>query len=498
MTRRDVAQAQSDPGLAPTVVEAVLVAARARPDATAIVAGDARLSYGELARRIRAAATDLGVDGVEPGDRCVLAATNTPAFVVTYFAIHLAGAVAVPVDAEAGEARFDYIRERVAAARVLGREQQQRRFHAAADRPGEGAPVGPDASALADIMFTSGTTGEPKGVMLSHGNLRRGATHVNAVVGTCAEDIEVIGLPFAHSFGLGSMRCVLAQGACAVLVPGFAFPGRIFAALEQHAATGLRCVPAGLATLFRLGGDKLGEFSDRLRYMELGSAPLPREHGERLMQLLPDTRLCMHYGLTEATRSVYTELHRDAALPGSIGTPAPGVDVRIVDETGEEAGPEQYGEIRIRGPHVMQGYWQDPERTQATLRDGWLHTGDSGYRDAAGNLYLSGRKGDMINVGGRKVSPIEVENALRTHAAVRDCACVGIPDPAGISGEVVAMLVVPASNEVPSEKQLRRHLRDVLEAYKLPVKWAFGDAVPATSNGKVRRQAVREQVLATQ
>jgi long-chain acyl-CoA synthetase len=482
-----------------SIVGRVFHFARASPDTTALIIRERQVPYGELAQRVSSIAAQLSASGLQAGERVILPASNSLHFVANYLAVHACGAIAVPLDPAAPRARQELIRERVAARLLLTPAEQKAGAEAAGD--GAAAPrvlaaagtAGPRPGAIADIMFTSGTTGAPKGVMLDHAGLFRAAIHINAVVGTRQDDIEILALPLAHSFGLGSLRCLLSVGACAVLIEGFAFPGQIFDALERHRATGLRSVPAGLATLFRLSRDKLGEFADQLRYLEFGSAPMQREDKQRLLRLLPRTRLCMHYGLTEATLSVYTEFHSEAEHLDSIGRPAPGVEVHIRGEQGDEMPANAAGEICIRGPHVMRGYWQDPERSATTLMDGWLRTGDYGHRDEQGRLYLTGRKSDMINVGGRKLSPIEVEAALRSHPAVKDCACVGIPDPDGIAGEIVAVVVVLHAPAAPEEKTLRHHLRVTLEPYKIPTQWAFVDTLPYTANGKVQRHVLRDQ-----
>ena len=480
-----------------TIVSRVLRSATLTPDATALVSELDAWSYGELGQRIIGAAHEIRRRPLHAGDRVIVPASNTPHFVMSYLAVHFCGGIAVPVDAGAPKARLEYIRNRTAARLLLTGNDQRTLLDQASKYSvsvSEAMLEGPSCSSTADIMFTSGTTGSPKGVVLSHENIARAADRINAFVGTRQDDVELLALPLAHSFGLGSLRCVLSAGAYAVLVEGFAFPGQIFEALERHRATGFRCVPAGLSALFRLSRDKLGEFADNLRYLELGSAPMPIEDKLRLMRLLPHTRLCMHYGLTEATRSVYIEFHRDSERLDSVGRPTSGVDVRICGEHGETLPDGESGEIRIRGTHVMQGYWNDPQRSAETLEAGWLRTGDFGYSEQRGYLYLQGRRTDMINVGGRKVSPLEVEQALLTHPQVIDCACTAIADPGGLSGEAVAVLVTPSNQQVPDERELRKHLRQALEPYKIPTRWAFSGDIPRTSNGKVQRHLLREQL----
>ena len=479
-----------------SVVDRALAHASLRPDATALISDATVVSYGQLAAHVRHVAGMLGSRGVVAGDRVLVRATSSVEFVATYFALHASGAVAVPVDGGMPDMQCGQLAERVAARLVLTRAEQASMLASTGAERRQGAieslsrrPI--RAEDAADILFTSGTTGLPKGVVLSHGNLVAAANHINRFVGTRNDDIEVLPLPLSHSFGLGGLRCAISVGATVVLVEGFAFPGRVFEALANHRATGFRCVAAGIAMMLRFAPDRLAEFASRLRYIEFGSAPMPLEHKQRLMALLPHTRICMHYGLTEATRSAFVEFHPDRERLHSIGRPSDGVEIRLVGEDGRDAARGGRGEIRIRGPHVMKSYWEDASRTDATLVDGWLRTGDVASADDGGYLYLHGRLSDMINVGGRKVAPSEVEDALRQHPAVLDCACSGIDDPAGISGEVVGVLVLVRDGASTTRAELRNHLRSRLEPYKLPAKWVFSGVIPRTANGKVIRRDLR-------
>lgn len=479
-----------------TIVGRVLEHARRAPDAVALIVGETAYTYAQLARSISALAATLRASGLAPGDRVLVQASSTAGFVVTYLALHAARIIAVPIDAGMPKPRLDFVSGKVAARRIMrelpepDRDTSQLSSFRSIDAHSSEA----EASDVADILFTSGTTGAPKGVMLTHGNLVAAADHINGFIGTRKGDVEVLPLPLAHSFGLGGLRNVLSVGATLVLVDGFAFPGRIFAALEAHRATGFRCVAAGLAMMFKFAPDRLGDFAHQLRYVEIGSAPMASADKLKLMALLPTTRLCMHYGLTEATRSAFIEFHRDRESLGSIGRESSGVEIRVVAENGHVAPVGTPGELTIRGPHVTPGYWGDSERTGAMLADGWLRTGDLGHADERGYLYLVGRKADLINVGGRKVSPAEVEDALRSHASVLDCACSGVVDPAGLSGDAVAVLVLLRDGAQSSRRELREHLRSHLEPYKLPVKWRFSGTIPRTENGKIQRHLLRQQL----
>lgn len=491
MNRQD----HSDTSVRACIVAAVLQHALRAPEPIALICGEEEISYGQLSRNVQHAAQTLRERGMAAGDRVILEASSTPAFVTAYLAVHFAGGIAIPIDPAMPASRRELIADRVDASIVLYAVDQRvlmddpsRRF---ADETAFRLPEGND---VADVIFTSGTTGEPKGVVLTHNNLAAAAYQINSFVGTRAGDVEVLPLPLGHNFGLASLRSLLCAGATVVLVEGFAFPGRIYAALDEHRATSFRCVPAGLTMMLRFSPEMLSDFATRIRYVELGSAPMPENDKRKLISLLPSSRICMHYGLTEASRSVFIDFNADKGKLGSVGRPAHGVDVRIAGPHGEAIEPGEIGEIQIRGRHIMKEYWKAPQRTRDAFVGEWLRTGDAGHVDADGFLFLDGRNTEIINVGGRKVSPAEVEEALRRHPAVSDCACTGIADPAGISGDAVAAVVLSLEGRVLNKVELREHLRRYIEPYKLPVKWLFSGTIPRTSTGKIQRHLLREQL----
>src|SRR4029077_7789024 len=213
----------------------------------------------------------------------------------------------------------------------------------------------PALDLLSDLIFTTGTTGRPKGVRLTHRNTAATARQINAVFGTRPGDIDVVPIPLYHGFGLGRMRCVLTAGGAVLLAQGFRLPGEIFAAIQRHNCTGLVGVPAGFAVLLQFGERGLGTVADKLRYIELGSAVMPLEQKLALIKLLPNTKLLMHYGLTEAGRSPFTEFHRDRNRLDTVGLPAPGVRFEVRDEQGKALPAGTPGALWIGGEHVSAG-----------------------------------------------------------------------------------------------------------------------------------------------
>ena len=485
---------------ASSIVAHVLAHSSRTPYKTAAADEQASVSYGELWERVVGGVYVLKSLGVKRGDRVLLSASNTLSFVYGYLATHLAGAVAVPVDPGSTHGHLENIVDQVLPRVIfVGGDvklesrvtHQVEKFSLAG--PSSNAHRLPEPDEVADILFTTGTTGAPKGVMLTHRNIQAAAKNINAFIGNGGSDCELVPLPLSHSFGLGRLRCNMLAGGTIILVDGLVFPGKIIQALDSGGVTGFACVPSGFGLLFRLFGDKLGDYRSQLTYIEIGSAPMPTEHKERLSRLLPHTRICMHYGMTEASRATFLEFHEWGHKLGSIGRASPNVEIEIVDELGGKLPAENLGEIVVRGEMVMKGYWNSDEDTRSTLKDGYLRTGDFGYVDKEGFVYLQGRSTDLINVGGRKVAPGEVEEALKSHQSIEDCVCVSVPDPRGLSGEAVKAFVVASADAAsrPTDAQLVGFLRGKVESYKLPAAFEWIDKIPTTSSGKAQREILR-------
>lgn len=494
-----------------TVAEALFHRAMETPAQVAITTADRSkaLSYGELWARAAAAACHLSAHGVQGGDRIMLSAASAPEFAIAYFATHLARAVAVPVDASAPKPRLRELAQRIDPRLVIGEpgitgvRGEPLPTIALAELAGlpllrANSVAFPSEHALADLLFTTGTTGRPKGVMLTHRNVATSAGSINRVLGNSAGDVEIVPLPLNHSFGLMRLRCNVLAGGTVVLCQGFRMPGEIFGALEAHGATGLVGVPAGFALLLRFGAAGLGASRERLRYVEIGSAAMPLEHKRALMELLPNTALWMHYGLSEASRSAFLELHRDRDRLDTIGKPTPGVTLAIRDDQGGELGANEAGLLWIRGANVAHGYWQDAELSARMFAGDWVCSGDVASIDHDGYIRLLGRRDDIINVGGYNVAPDEVERTLCEHPAIADAACVAMPDPKGISGSAIRACVVGRTpDRRPTARELSIWLGERLEHYRIPARYDWVSSIPRTASGKIVRAALRSETNPT-
>ena len=462
------------------------------PDKTALVDGQCRVSYSQLAERVESAARYMQSLGLKPGDRILLAAQKEAQFVNLYLAAHLLGVVNVVIDSASPRERIDYIVS-VTAPKVLfanGLEISGHRCIALDDVPaqmaGEEIAV-PSLTSddVADIMFTTGTTGAPKGVLLSHANIIGSARNTNGFIGTRPDDIEALALPLSHSFGLGRLRCVLIAGATLVLVNNFANLKTFFNVIETEHVTGFGMVPAVWQYIKRLSGKRIARFADQLRYIEMGSAALPEADKRLLIEMFPTTRLCMHYGLTEASRTLFAEFHENIDHLDAVGRPAsPLVQVCVCAEDGSPVDDGVDGEICVKGNMVTRSYFLPEDNADAFFGE-WFRTGDWGHRDANGDYYLTGRKKELINIGGEKVSPVTIEDAIKS-LGIPDCACIAVPDPNGVLGEVPKAFLVHGASELDFE-DIKRQLSRLLPPNEIPVVWEWVDSIPRTASGKIQR-----------
>lgn len=472
-----------------SIETAICHAAELHPVKTAIVFENESITYHQLRRGMYAAAAWLAENGVACGDTVALAAERRKEFFYAYFGAHLLGAAVVNLDAEIKPDRLTYVLGVTHPRLSMGLSATHSIAYDEVNFAPAAAPAATVAAdAVADIMFTTGTTGDPKGVPLTHANLAAAAEQINRFIGTTAEDVEVVALPICHSFGMGRMRCVLSLGGTVVLVPGFSHTKRLFAALADYRATGFAFVPAAWAYLQKMSGDALAEHAKHLRYIEIGSAAMAVETRRHLMQLFPHTRICMHYGLTEASRSAFIEFHAEAAHLNSAGKPSPDVEIAVFSPQGElvESGAE--GEICVKGRHVTAGYLN--HAAGECHFGAFFRTGDWGMLDENGYLHILSRTKDIINTGGKKVSPDEVEQILCSMPGVAEAACVPAPDPQGILGEVVKAVLVSDSSPTPTDDEVCSYVAAHTEHYKVPVLVEWRDSLPKTASGKLQRRLI--------
>ncbi|MEO3787472.1 FadD3 family acyl-CoA ligase [Actinocorallia sp. B10E7] len=471
-----------------TIPEMVLSASDRFGDAEAVVDGPLRLTFTELAERIRVAAGAFASAGMKKGDRAAIWAPNSAEWIIAAFGLLTAGGVLVPVNTRfKAEEAGDVIRRSGARLLLVQEGFLDQEYPAPDGVPAidlksdflsSGSPFARRVSGgdVADVIFTSGTTGRPKGVMMNHRQTLRLYSEWCDLAGTREGDRYLIVNPFFHTFGYkAGVIASLIRGMTILPVPVFDVD-RVLELVEREKVTVLPGPPTLYHSLLEAGKDR--DLSS-LRVAVTGAADIPVELIRRVAEELPFTSIMTGYGLTEAgtaTASRPGDSFEDIAT--TVGTPCDGVEVRVADD----------GEVLIRGYSVMQGYLDDPEATaEAIDPDGWLRTGDLGALDERGHLRIIGRKKDMFIVGGFNAYPAEIEGFLLEHPAVAQAAVIGVPDER--LGQVGKAFVVPRAPV--SEEGLIAWSRERMAGYKVPRSVVFLEELPLNATGKVMKDLLQ-------
>ena len=479
-----------------SIEEQLFTIVQQTPDKIALISGETEVTYKQLWDYCLRAAYKLhNTYHLQKGDRVILSAVGHIEFVYIYFGVHMAGGICVPIDPDTNQTRFDLIMASTKPLCVIGTlhnvEHETIDFSTGIAEEGKIDFAAPKISEIADILFTTGTTGAPKGVALSYLNLAAAARNINEFIGNTAEDIELLALPVSHSFGLGRMRCALTKGATIVMLGSFANVKKFFNEMKRCHVTMFAIVPASWGFIKKMSGKYIGKYADQLKFIEIGSSFMPKEEKEFLMELLPHTRICMHYGSTEASRSAFMEFqaYKDNLL--SAGKASPHTEIKIFSPEGKPLPLGEEGEVCVKGDHVTCSYWNEtPERFASDFYNGFFRMGDCATMDADGNIYLKSRIKEMINVGGKKVSPMEVEDILNTISGIKESACIGIPDPGIVLGEVVKAFIV--ADESLTNEEILSQLKPQLEVYKLPIEIERISEIPKTNSGKIQRLKLKK------
>ncbi|MEZ5461202.1 class I adenylate-forming enzyme family protein [Dokdonella sp.] len=486
--------------------------ARSEPERRAVACGEQRIDYGTLWAQANAFAAFLRNSGIVDGDRVALILPNGIEAIVACYGSWLAGAVIVPLNAQARARDLEpWLRH--CEARCVVHESGHGDAESAlaalelpplrvATGTGEATPgtiawqtavetmATPAATTaepadLAMILYTSGTTGAPKGVMLGHAGLAANVDSIIDYLELDRNDSIVSVLPFYYSYGASVLHTHLAVGGFLVIEPNLVFPHMIVETMARERVSGFSGVPSTFLLL--LNRVPLADHDlSSLRYVTQAGGAMAPATTQRLQQALPQVRIFIMYGQTEATaRLTWLPPQKLVEKSGAVGIPIPGVELVVRREDGQLAEPFEVGEVHARGPNLMLGYWRNPDATAAVLSEGWLKTGDMGHLDSDGYLFLSGRRSDMIKTGAHRVHPKDVEEVIAELPAIAETAVVGIDD--DTLGQVIKAFIVVSTEQSLTVNQVKAHCRDRLAAYKIPKHIEFVDALPKTASGKIRR-----------
>ena len=499
--------------------------ARRLPDKIALVCGQRRVTYGELLARAHQLSWALQKRGVQRGDRVLVFADNTVEAVVSFWGVLGAGAVVAPINPLTKSDKLAWLLNDCRAAALITDGHLAPVFAPAVAKArhlktvlvsgaldgvvASGLPgfAGFDAALaegrgdappphrcldidLAALVYTSGSTGDPKGVMLTHRNMLTAATSISQYLGLREDDIVLGLLPLAFDYGLYQLIMSFRQGARLVLERSFTFPAQVLGQAAAERVTFFPGVPTIYAVLAEMRDLSKWDLSS-IRAVTNTAAALPVKHITALSRIFPRARIFSMYGLTECKRCTYLPPEDLARKPESVGIAIPNTELWLVDEAGNKLGPGVVGQLVIRGATVMRGYWDKPEETAKKLRPGplpgemVLYTGDYCRLDEEGYLYFVGRMDDIIKSRGEKVAPKEVEAALYAIPGVKEAAVIGVPDE--ILGQAVKAFVVLEQGAALTEKDLQRECQKRLENFMVPKHIALVPELPKTDTGKIKK-----------
>jgi amino acid adenylation domain-containing protein len=517
--------AQIDSGV-PLLHDHLLQTALRLPEKVAVVCKGTQVSYAEMNAASNALAHALQRRGVERGDRVLVFADNTVETAIAFWAVLKANAVVSIVNPLTKADKLAYLLNDCRAKALITDAHLAGVYQTAAEhsshlrlvivtgRPDESALgrlpggigwdaalAGEDRSAppartaidvdLASIVYTSGSTGDPKGVMLTHRNMMTASLSVSTYLGMRESDVVLMILPMAFDYGLYQMIMSFRVGACVVIERSFAFPTAVLNVMVKEGVTVFPGVPTIYAMLTEMASLSSYDLS-RIRLVTNTAAALPLKHILRLRDLFPTAQIFSMYGVTECQRCTYLPPADLARKPASVGIAIPNTELWLVDENHQRVPTGEVGQIVIRGATVMRGYWEKPEATAKRLHAGplpgeqVLYTGDLGRLDEEGYLYFVGRMDDIIKSRGEKVAPKEVENAITNIAGVKEVAVIGVPDE--VLGQAVKAFVVLEKGVTLTEKDIQRECQGRLETFMVPKHVVLADDLPKTTTGKIRKK----------
>lgn len=494
------------------LVERVSTISAQMPDAVAVTQNKASVTYRDLDLLKNKIANLLLSLGMQKGDRAAMLMANSADYIGIFYGIWTAGGVTVSLNTQA-KARdiinwtshsaskwlfIDSTHPELATIRstlktdtklilVSGSSAYEDciSWSQVCNADETATLITLSENDIASIIYTSGTSGKPKGVTLSHGNLSSNVDSILAYLELDKDDSIVNVLPFYYSYGNSVLHTHISVGAKLVLENSLLYPHAVIEKIIEEGASGFSGVPSTFSLL--LGRVKLEDYDlSCLRYITQAGGPMSPTTTDKLRAVLPDAKIFIMYGQTEASaRLTYLPHNQLETKRGSVGIAIPGVEISIMDDSGQQVASGDMGEICARGPNIMLGYWKDIEKTDSVLKNGWLHTGDLGHYDKEGYIYIDGRSSDMIKTGGNRISPKEVEEVIQEIPGVQEVAVIGVADK--LLGESIMAFIVPDPNIELTTREIQLYCKQNLALYKVPKAIKLMDDLPKTASGKIQR-----------
>lgn len=486
--------------------------AKTYPNKIALVCNNKAITYEELLNDATAFASILLKSGISRGDRVVISLGNIPQAIICFWGALLSDAIVSLIDKNLSLEKFAYIINDAGASFVITNKSKDELSGIISnikhnpvilslDNLGSLEKIDPMAIRtkqleidLATIIYTSGSTGEPKGVMLTHRNMLSAASAINFYLGNLTKDIVISALPLSFDYGLYQMIMMVAVGGTLILEKDFVLPMQFLRLIEKYKPTALPLVPSMIPLLVQFNEFKKYDLSS-IRYITNTGATLMLTHITTLGKFFPKAKIFSMYGLTECKRCTYLPPEDISRKSGSVGIPIPGTEMWVVDENGNNIGINKVGEIVVRGPTVMKGYWNKPTETSKKLKPGkllgeyLLFTGDFGMVDSEGYFYFQDRMDEVIKSRGMKVSPKEIETIVIQHPDIFEVAAVGVEH--SVYGQAI-VLFIASQNQKLKDVEVYDFCKEKLQAYQMPIDIIINFALPKTTNGKLNKRNLAE------
>ncbi len=484
-----------------SIVSAVAKFAEERPDRAAVIANNNEISYAELWKEIQGFAKYINSFGFEKGSRIIVKSDSDIWFAVSCFAIQLTGNVHVPLEKSIGVKGLEDVASQLGAAMVISNTDAEGDFvsvdsdkvrEIGEDNYEDGLTFDfPTKEMTCDILFTTGTTGKSKGVVISHRAVVAVSENVQYGAEIIEDNVYLVPAPINHASAIRKLYVSMLTGTTVVLLDGFKDIRKFYSYIEKYKVTSILMPPAAVRMLLLLSKKELAKYSGQLHHIHTGSAAFPEADKELLCSILPDTRLYFAYGSSEAGCVSMFDYSQHKGLISCVGKPNKNAHIFIVDDNRQEieSSSTNQGLIAISGGMTMTEYFEEPELTKEVLVDGVVYTNDMGYIDENGFVYMLGRRGDVISIGGLKIAPTEVENIVLRFPGIAECACFAVEDRMG--GCVPKLNIVEEKGADIDINELKKHMASYLEAFKVPKLVAKVEEIPKTSNGKIDRKVLK-------
>lgn len=484
-----------------SIVSAVAKFAAERPDRAAVIANDNQITYAQLWKEIQGFAEYIKSFGFPEGSRIIVKSDSDIWFAVSCFAIQLTGNVHVPLEKSIGVKGLEDVAAQLGAAMVISNTDIQGDFVSVdsdkvRDIGEENYKEGleftfPTKEMTCDILFTTGTTGKSKGVVISHRAVVAVSENVQYGAEIPDDNVYLVPAPINHASAIRKLYVSMLTGTTVVLLDGFKDIRKFYSYIEKYNVTSILMPPAAVRMLLVLSKKELAKYSGQLHHIHTGSAAFPEADKELLCSLLPETRLYFAYGSSEAGCVSMFDYSQHKGLISCVGKPNKNAHIFIVDDNRQEiqSSSTNQGLIAISGGMTMTEYFEEPELTKEVLVDGVVYTNDMGYIDENGFVYMLGRRGDVISIGGLKIAPTEVENIVLRFPGIAECACFAVEDRMG--GCVPKLNIVEEKGADVDINELKKHMASYLEAFKVPKLVVKVEEIPKTSNGKIDRKVLK-------